>query len=52
MGCTVAPQGTRYQCPCHGSAYDAATGHVINGPATRPLAPVAVRVEGGNVVTA
>jgi cytochrome b6-f complex iron-sulfur subunit len=50
MGCTVAPAGTRFACPCHGSMYDAATGAVLKGPAPQPLAKVAVHVDGGNVV--
>lgn len=50
MGCTVAPAGVTLKCPCHGSAFDANTGAVINGPAARPLPSVAVRVDGGSVV--
>lgn len=52
MGCTVAPAATRIQCPCHGSTYDLATGVNTGGPAPKPLAEVAVKVEGGNVVEA
>ena len=51
QGCTVAPAGTKFQCPCHGSQYDAATGAVLRGPASRPLTPVPVHVTSGNVVT-
>jgi Rieske Fe-S protein len=50
MGCTVAPAGSTLKCPCHGSAFDAATGAVLNGPASRPLPSVSVRVDGGSVV--
>jgi cytochrome b6-f complex iron-sulfur subunit len=50
QGCTVAPAGTKFQCPCHGSQYNAATGAVLQGPAPRPLTPVPVHVDGGNVV--
>jgi Rieske Fe-S protein len=50
MGCTVAPAGTTLKCPCHGSAFDAATGAVLNGPASRPLPSVSVRVDGDSVV--
>ena len=51
MGCTVVPADGQLQCPCHGSAYNALTGAVINGPATRPLAPISVHVANGDVVT-
>jgi cytochrome b6-f complex iron-sulfur subunit len=51
QGCTVAPAGTKFQCPCHGSTYDAATGAVLKGPAAAPLTPVTVHVDGVNVVT-
>jgi cytochrome b6-f complex iron-sulfur subunit len=49
-GCTVAPQGDTYVCPCHGSTYDAATGAVISGPAPAPLAAFPVTVVQGEVV--
>lgn len=32
LGCTVAPSSTGYDCPCHGSKYDA-MGNVTHGPA-------------------
>ena len=53
MGCTVKPgQGVELDCPCpcHGSRFDAATGRVLGGPATRPLQawPFTVR---GDVLT-
>jgi Rieske Fe-S protein len=51
MGCTVKPAGKQLHCPCHGSVYDAVTGHVIHGPAPRALSPVAVEVVDGEVVT-
>jgi cytochrome b6-f complex iron-sulfur subunit len=51
QGCTVAAAGTKFQCPCHGSTYDAATGAVLKGPAAKPLTAVPVHVAGENVVT-
>jgi Rieske Fe-S protein len=51
QGCTVSSveQG-KVTCPCHGSVFDAGTGAVVSGPATRPLPSVAVVVRGGRVV--
>ena len=36
LGCTVAIEGSRLVCPCHGSTYDRA-GRVLRGPAQRSL---------------
>lgn len=52
QGCTVAPDGDRLRCPCHGSVFDAATGDNLEGPATRPLPRIAVEVRDGQVRTA
>ena len=52
QGCTVQPDGAEFVCPCHGSAFDAATGENLDGPATRPLDSFAVRIEGSQVVEA
>lgn len=50
-GCTVNIEGVHLVCPCHGSTYDRA-GHVLRGPAERPLErfPVAVTSEGELVI--
>ena len=50
QGCTVdAVADGSIDCPCHGSSFDAATGAVRHGPATRALPPVAVTVRSGKV---
>ena len=43
-GCTVAYQRSAHliACPCHGSEFDAGTGDVIRGPATRGLTTISV----------
>jgi len=37
-------------CPCHGSEFSIKDGSVVRGPATRPLPPVAIKVEGTSIV--
>jgi Rieske Fe-S protein len=50
-GCVVAQvKDNTINCGCHGSKYNATDGSVVNGPAPSALAPVAVAVQGGNVV--
>ena len=49
-GCALTDvSGGTINCPCHGSKINL-DGTVANGPADRPLTPVAVKVEGANVV--
>jgi cytochrome b6-f complex iron-sulfur subunit len=45
----VAGGGPAFLCPCHGSQYSA-DGNVLNGPATRRLPSVALRLEGDDVL--
>ncbi|KLJ01664.1 FAD-dependent oxidoreductase [Luteimonas sp. FCS-9] len=41
MGCVVrwSTEEKSWDCPCHGSRFDARTGAILNGPTDRPLAP-------------
>ena len=49
--CTVASvKADTISCACHGSAFSAKDGSVVNGPATKPLAEIAVTVEGDQIV--
>ncbi|HKS01237.1 MAG TPA: Rieske (2Fe-2S) protein [Arthrobacter sp.] len=45
-GCTVAPAGTSFECPCHGSTFNGSDGSVISGPARRPLTPLTTAIDG------
>ena len=52
QGCPVSEvSGGRIICPCHGSAFDAATGEVVAGPAPSPLESVDVVVQGDDILT-
>lgn len=49
-GCKLPTvNGGSLDCPCHGSRFGL-DGAVLRGPAVTPLAPVAVKVQGGEVV--
>jgi Rieske Fe-S protein len=52
-GCTVGSvSGGTINCPCHGSKFNIATGAVVNGPASSPLAAVNIQVQGTSIVQA
>ena len=51
QGCIVSTvSGGTINCPCHGSKFSIKDGSVVNGPATRPLAAIAIKVEGTSIV--
>jgi len=43
-------EGTIVTCPWHGSEFDIITGHVVKGPASRPVSTYPVQVTGTNVL--
>lgn len=49
LGCAVREAGAQFECPCHGSRFNA-QGEVLNGPATAPLSFWAVRLEENELV--
>ena len=50
QGCTVSSIADGLIiCPCHGSRFHLADGSVESGPASRPLAPIAIKVTDGKI---
>jgi Rieske Fe-S protein len=53
QGCVVADvSGGTINCPCHGSKFHVADGSVANGPASRPLREIDIKVDGTGIVLA
>jgi Rieske Fe-S protein len=47
QGCIVAQvKENTISCPCHGSTFNAANGEVTQGPASRPLREIDIKVDG------
>ncbi|MEA5465965.1 QcrA and Rieske domain-containing protein [Leptothoe sp. PORK10 BA2] len=49
QGCDVAWKNDAFVCPCHGSKFNI-DGSLANGPATAPLAPYEVMIDGDLVL--
>jgi Rieske Fe-S protein len=53
QGCQVGKvENGEILCPCHGSAFSAEDGSVVNGPATEPLAEKQISVDGDQITLA
>lgn len=51
QGCLVSQVANRtIDCLCHGSEFSITNGHVVGGPAPRPLARRAFKVKSGHIV--
>jgi thiosulfate dehydrogenase [quinone] large subunit len=50
-GCAVQydPTNAQFVCPCHGGAYDARTGQVLQGPPPAPLQRIPLQVVAGQL---
>ena len=49
LGCSLSEgklEGMVLTCPCHGSQFDIASGHVLTGPAVQRIRTYQVQIEG------
>jgi Rieske Fe-S protein len=51
QGCVVKPGNGEFDCPCHQSRFNTATGEVLDGPAPSPLEKIPVHVTSGVVLS-
>ncbi|WP_116246535.1 Rieske (2Fe-2S) protein [Nocardiopsis sp. FIRDI 009] len=49
-GCTVQEVTDVIGCLCHGSQFDLVTGEPVVGPATEPLEPFTVTIDGTDII--
>ncbi|SDN74789.1 Rieske (2Fe-2S) protein [Actinacidiphila guanduensis] len=50
QGCVLdSVDGTTASCPCHGSQFNAETGAVVQGPASKALPAVDIKAAGGRL---
>lgn len=50
LGTSRLVQGAQIECPVHGALFNARTGAPEKGPAEQPLACIAARIEGEDVI--
>lgn len=50
QGCAVEPGEGDLSCPCHGSAFDLASGEVLRGPANDPLPEAEIEISDDGTV--
>jgi Rieske Fe-S protein len=51
QGCPVTKiDGENIDCTCHGSKFSITDGSVVNGPATKPLSTLSVKVSGTDLI--
>jgi Rieske Fe-S protein len=49
LGCTLEPNETGFDCPCHNSSFDTG-GNVTQGPAVKPLQVLRIEITDTNIL--